>query len=270
MTSESIHLFPSMPDNVTAFSTTRHGGCGEGVYGTFNCTPYTGDEPTIVRAHQEQLCQWLGIPTERLIIPYQTHSCRVLVADDTFTHLSADAKHALLQEKDALVTDLHGLCLCVSTADCIPILLYDCRHKAIAAIHAGWRGTIADIVTHTFETMHNRYSTEGTDVYAVIGPGISLDAFEVGNEVYETFHEAGFAMRNISRWHDEKEKYHLDLPAANRIQMESCGIPSEQIYSSNICTYAQHREFFSARRLGIKSGRILSGILLHNNPWQRF
>ena len=137
MTSESIHLFPSMPDNVTAFSTTRHGGCGEGVYGTFNCTPYTGDEPTIVRAHQEQLCQWLGIPTERLIIPYQTHSCRVLVADDTFTHLSADAKHALLQEKDALVTDLHGLCLCVSTADCIPILLYDCRHKAIAAIHAG-------------------------------------------------------------------------------------------------------------------------------------
>ena len=261
MQEQPLLTYPTAPQ-VTAFSTTRHGGCGSDAYATFNCTPYTGDVPAVVRGHQEQLCKLLGITADRLIIPYQTHSCNVLTIDHAFTLLSGDARHAMLQEKDAVMTDMKGICLCVSTADCIPLLLHDRTHGAIAAIHAGWRGMVNGIVGQTLQAMHDAYGTTGTDVKAIIGPGISLAAFEVGMEVYETFRKAGYDMEQIARWHPEKGKYHLDLPMVGRLQLQAEGIPMEHIHDCSICTYTQHHDFFSARRLGIKSGRILSGILL--------
>lgn len=179
---KQLHLHPMPHNRVVAFSTTRHGGCSSGTYGTFNCTPYTGDEPAMVRANQGVLCQLLGISTDRLIIPYQTHSCNLLTIDDAFMHLTVDARHAILQEKDAVMTNMEGMCLCVSTADCIPVLLYDATHNAIAAVHAGWRGTEGRIVEQTLQAMHATYGTVSTDIHAIIGPGISLEAFEVGTK----------------------------------------------------------------------------------------
>ena len=79
---------------------------------------------------------------------------------------------------------------------------------------------------------------------------------------YETFEQAGFDMQQISHWYPKKEKYHIDLPAANRLQLLAEGVPEEQIHDSAICTYTQHEDFFSARRLGIRSGRILNGIVI--------
>ena len=86
--------------------------------------------------------------------------------------------------------------------------------------------------------------------------------FEVGEEVYEAFRMNGFAMDYISEWKPETHKHHIDLWAANRMQLLDFGVPGEQIETSGICTYMRHEEFFSARRLGIKSGRILSGIMI--------
>ena len=258
----SLLTYPTNDTSVTAFSTTRHGGCGSGTYGTFNCTPYTEDNPDAVHKNQGQLCRMLGIPTDRLILPYQTHSCNILRIDDDFMQRSSDERHALLQEKDAVMTSLEEVCLCVSTADCIPILLYDHTHKAIAAVHAGWRGTVGRIAEQTLQAMHDTYGTKYANIEAFIGPGISLEAFEVGIEVYRAFEVAGFDMNGIAQWHEEKGKYHLDLPAANRMQLEAMGVKAERIYDSKICTYTSHHDFFSARRLGIKSGRILSGIMI--------
>lgn len=260
--SESLHMHPMLHAGATAFSTTRHGGCGSGAYGTFNCTPYTGDEPAVVLAHQDQLCRSLGIPNGHLVIPYQTHSCNVLTIDESFMLLSADARHALLQEKDAIITSLPGVCLCISTADCVPVLLHDPVHGVVAAVHAGWRGTVGRIVEHTLQTMQADYCTCPSDVYAIIGPSISLAAFEVGIEVYDVFADAGFTMEQIAQWYPEKEKYHLDLPMANRLQLIEAGLSTDSIHDCGICTYTMHRDFFSARRLGIKSGRILNGIVL--------
>ena len=254
--------YPKSKTSITAFSTTRHGGYGSGKYGTLNCTPYTDDKPEVVRANQQLLCKELGIPTDRLIIPYQTHSCNILAIDHTFIERSEKDRHTILQDKDAMITNLSGLCLCVSTADCIPLLLYDCTHHAIAAIHAGWRGTVGRIVAETIQAMHTAYGTRGTDIQAIIGPGISLDAFEVGIEVYQAFENANFDMEHIALWHEDKGKYHLDLPMANRIQLQEMGIPTKQIYDSHICTYTHHKDFFSAQRLGTKSGRILNGIMI--------
>jgi YfiH family protein len=176
--------------------------------------------------------------------------------------LSGDARQAMLQEKDAVITDIPDVCLCVSTADCLPVLLYDSVREVVAAVHAGWRGTVGRIVAHTLQVMREHYGTQAVDVHAIIGPCISLKAFEVGIEVYEAFEQAGFDMEQIAHWHPEKEKYHIDLPAANRLQLLAEGVPEEQIHDSAICTYSQHEDFFSARRLGIRSGRILNGIVI--------
>lgn len=259
-----LHRYPTPHEGIVAFSTTRHGGCGSDAYGTFNCTPYTGDSRAVVLANQDLLCKLIGISARKLIIPYQTHSCNVLTIDEAFMQLSSDARHALLQEQDALITSLPDTCLCVSTADCVPLLLYDAVHHAVAAVHAGWRGTVHKIVAQTLQTMQQTYGTQGSDVYAIIGPSISLEAFEVGIEVYDAFAAADFDMEQIARWHPEKEKHHIDLPKANRLQLLAAGVPPVSIHDSAICTYAQHHDFFSARRLGIKSGRILNGIVLNS------
>lgn len=132
----------------------------------------------------------------------------------------------------------------------------------VAAAHAGWRGTVNYIAGHTLDRMRALYGTDGKDVIACIGPGISLPSFEVGEEVYEAFRMNGFSMDYISEWKPETHKHHIDLWAANRMQLLDFGVPGEQIETSGICTYMRHEEFFSARRLGIKSGRILSGIMI--------
>ena len=105
--------------------------------------------------------------------------------------------------------------------------------------------------------------TEGKDIIACIGPGISFASFEVGDEVHEAFRAEGFPMEQISAWKPETHKYHIDLWKANHLQLSDFGVPSRQIETAGICTYRQHEDFFSARRLGIKSGRILSGIMLN-------
>lgn len=249
--------------NISCFVTTRHGGCSQGNYASFNCTPYTGDDTECVQRNQEILCSSLPQRPKALIIPYQTHDTKVLAIDEAFLQANKEERHTLLQGIDALITHEPGYCLCISTADCIPILLYDKEHQAIAAIHAGWRGTVNHILRHALGKMQALYGTDGKDIIACIGPGISLPAFEVGDEVYETFRENGFQMEYISEWKPETHKYHIDLWAANRLQLLDFGVPSAQIETADICTFAQHEDFFSARRLGIKSGRILSGIMLH-------
>ena len=238
--------------NISCFSTTRHGGCGEGAYATFNCTYYCGDYPESVKANLEILAASLPKRPQFFVIPRQTHTTNVRVIKDIPTQEA-------LQDVDAVVTHLKDFCLCVSTADCVPVLLYDASKEVIAAVHAGWRGTVGRIVEKTLEVMKTEYGTEGKDVIACIGPSISLESFEVGDEVYVAFVGAGFEMNRIARRY---EKWHLDLWEANRLQLLAHGVLPEHIEVAGICTYQNHEDFFSARRLGIKSGRILSGIML--------
>ena len=257
-----IYDLPASQGRVVAFSTTREGGCSTGAYASLNCTAYTGDNPACVERNQQLLRDMLPYPPQELVIPYQTHGTSCLTIDETYLNASAEQKQKMLQGVDALTTNHAEICLCISTADCIPVLIYDQTHHAAAAIHAGWRGTVQRIVSQTLQQMQQRYGTEGKGCIACIGPGILLQAFETGDEVYEAFAAAEFPMSQLSYRHPSTQKYHLDLPAANLLQLQEFGIPIAQIEQSGICTYTQHDRFFSARRLGIKSGRILSGIML--------
>ena len=258
--------FYDLGEGVRAFSSTRHGGFSKGHYAAFNINHYCGDSEEDISKNSTLLCELLGIDEAHLVMPHQVHQTEVVSINEAFLRLSADDQKARLEGVDALMTDRTGVCIGVSTADCIPILLYDKVHRASCAIHAGWRGTVKRIVEEAVAKMVSVYGSRPADLLAQIGPGIHLESFEVGDEVYEVFANEGFLMETISRRYPVAngtgEKWHIDLPACNRQQLLAAGVPSSQINVSPIDTYEQYDTYFSARRLGINSGRIFTGILM--------
>jgi YfiH family protein len=166
----------------------------------------------------------------------QIHSDVVLVAANAGT----------CGDGDALITNRPGLAISIRTADCYPILLADDENRAIAAIHAGWRGTAAQIVRKTLERMTAKYETNPRRVSAAIGPGIGVCCYEVGEEVAERF--------------GRNARTHLDLVSENRKQLEAAGLPPRNIQALDICTFCNAERFFSFRRERERAGRMTSFI----------
>ena len=270
-------------DGVRAFSTTRKGGVSQGNYGEFNINEYCGDNPEHVATNRNTLATELGVSAEHIVLPHQVHGVEVRQVAAEFFAMPQNVRKMILEGVDALTTNQAGACIGVSTADCIPILLYDEEHHAIAAVHAGWRGTLSRIVHKTVQDMAFTYKTDPHQLKAVIGPGISLDNFEVGDEVYEAFEQAAFPMDEIAEQRPnaafsvdaaERErraaegnveqplKWHINLPLCNEQILLHLGVPQENIQNCGICTYGHSDEFFSARKLGIESGRIYTAIML--------
>ncbi len=140
----------------------------------------------------------------------------------------------------------------VRTADCIPVLLADERRRAVAAVHAGWRGTAAGIAGRAADAMREQFGSEAGDLHAAIGPGIGECCYEVGPEVAAVFGR-GEAANDIVA-----ERVHIDLAAENRRQLLEAGVTAERIYASNLCTQCLSDDFHSFRRDREASGRLFS------------
>lgn len=270
-----VLTYYNMSDGVVAFSTTRHGGVSEGNYASLNVNEYCGDNAEHVAANRKLLAAELKVDTNRIIIPHQTHGVETRIIGSEFLALPENVKRMLLEGVDAVMTNVQGVCIGVSTADCIPVLLYDEEHHAAAAIHAGWRGTQARIVHKAVLEMRMAYNTDPAKLKVVVGPGISTDNFEVGDEVYEAFEQAAFDMDAIAEERIKRnpdaddpakrfeKKWHINLPLANKMMLMHTGVKEENIQMSDICTYDNASDYFSARRLGVESGRIYTGIILN-------
>lgn len=264
----------NLSDDVKAFSTTRHGGVSEGNYASLNINEYCGDSKANTDANRLLLANELGIDANHIIMPHQTHGVESRIIGEEFATLPDGVKKMLLEGVDAVMTNIPGMCIGVSTADCIPVLLYDEEHHAAAAIHAGWRGTQARIVHKAVQEMRMAYKTDPTKLKAVIGPGISLDNFEVGDEVYAAFEQAAFDMSTIAEERIKRNpnaedpakaferKWHINLPLANIQMLTHNGVDEANIINTGICTFDNADNYFSARRLGIESGRIYTGIII--------
>lgn len=254
-------LYYNMSERVTAFSTTRRGGVSTGNYASLNVNAYCGDTLEHIAENRRLLCRSLGVSAvSRLVMPHQVHGTEVRQISEAFFSLTDNDRQALLEGVDAVMTDQKEVCIGVSTADCIPVLLYDAERHCACAIHAGWRGTRSRIVERAVSAMAETYGCKPENLLAVIGPGISVGNFEVGQEVYDAFSQEGFPMEEIAVM---RKKWHINLPLCNRLQLQTMGVPSCQIQDAGICTFANADDFFSARRLGIQSGRILTAIVLH-------
>ena len=259
---ESIIRYKSLSryDEIAHFCTTRYGGVSVGNYASWNMSPFSGDDPTNVTRNYEHLTSIIDVSRSRIVLPYQTHGDKVLVIDENFERLTDAKQTEVLNGVDALVTNCRNLCVGITTADCVPLLFYDKQQKVIGAAHAGWRGTCRKIAGLTLETMKQTFGCDVADIEVVIGPSISVKAYNVGEEVSDAFRAEGFPVDRI--FSKQNGLLYLDLWQANCWLLEQAGLSADRIEISGYCTFTEHERFFSARRLGIKSGRLLSGIML--------
>lgn len=249
--------------DISHFVTSRAGGVSEGNYASMNLGLYSGDSRERVDENIRRLMTGLGLGPERLLLPHQVHGCRVAVVDRTFTQLFGVEREARLEGFDALITADPGVCVAVATADCVPVLLYAVDKRVVAAVHAGWRGTVLRIAELTIQRMVDEFGCDPRQVWAAIGPSISPSAFEVGEEVVDAFHDAGFDLSRLLLRDPDSGKGHIDLWEANRMSLIGAGLDGDHIELAGICTYERFSDYFSARRLGIQSGRFLSGIYIN-------
>lgn len=236
-------------DSIAVAGTTVRGQHADDLapYDGFSLCHYCGDTASHVATCHKELADRLNISPERIIIPRQTHSVNVLVAED-------GAYDVHPEDIDAVVTRIHGLCIGVNTADCVPVIIIDKVNKVAAAIHAGWRGAAGGIVT---ETMKRMVSIGGDPQHctAYIAPCICTSCFEVGEEV-----ASQFPAKYVNRTYGVKP--HVDLKLFIRDSLDHCGISGGEIHVHPGCTRCEPDRYFSARRLGISSGRNFTFVML--------
>ena len=230
-------IFQSIPGLVAGVS-TRHGGLSEAPYTSLNLGVHTDDDSAVIEQNLSLFCSDLGVSSADLARSYQVHGDKIWVT----------GRAGYQSGFDAMVAVQPGVFAGVGIADCTPILLADPVTRVCAAIHAGWKGTVAKIVEKTARRLIENRGSNPADILAYIGPCISLAHFEVGDEVAAQFDEA-FKIRKGAKWH-------VDLKAANAAQLQALGI--QQIEIDPACTVANNADFFSHRTEKGVTGRMLA------------
>lgn len=228
--------------------TTRLGGVSEGFLSSMNLSASRGDSPENVAENFKILGDHLGCPRERMVLTRQTHSDiirKVSSADCLGTN------HSSYPECDGLITNEPGLGLVIFTADCTPILFHDPVTGAVGAVHAGWRGTAAQISGKAVEAMVSAYGCNRSDIRAAIGPNIGICCFETDADVPDAMVNAlGDAARPFIQ--TRGAKYLVDLKGINRLILQQAGL--RHIAVSNACTACDPHLFWSHRRMGGNRG----------------
>ena len=201
------------------------------------------------------------------VLPYpviqghQVHEARMAVVD------RPGMTREELEGYDVFVTTLPGVAIGVRTADCVPVLLYDPVKRVVAAIHAGWKGTVLHISGKTVEMLVQRFGCSAANLRAVLGPSIGPDSFQVGEEVAGHFKNADFPMDEIWSFQGKGDGspmsggHHINLWKANSWLLEQAGVKPENIRVCGIDSFTEE-SFYSARREGVDCGRTINAIRL--------
>jgi YfiH family protein len=218
--------------------TTRHGGVSAPPFDSLNLGEGGGDLTAAVERNWASLRQETGLAFARL---RQVHGSRVVCCD---------GEPVPPPEGDALATARPGLAACVLTADCVPVLLGDPRTGAVAAVHAGWRGTLARAAARAVEALEREYGARRENLLAAVGPAIGPCCYEVSPDLAERFQvEFGTAVMAHPR------TPRVDLWTANEAVLQQAGIPGERIEVLDRCVACDAESFFSHRRDGVRTGR---------------
>lgn len=228
---------------LVAAESTRHGGLSKPPFDSLNLGWYTDDRPYHIAENRRRFCQALGIRPEHLAGAHQVHGDQVL-------EVSTDGQW---EGYDALVCKTPGVFITVTVADCTPILLFEPEAGVVGAAHAGWRGTVAEIVQKTVAAM-SRLGAEPGRCMAYIGSCIGYDDFEVSADVAEAFAEEHKRPGQVAG------KYFVDLKSANRAQLLAAGLLATHIEVSGYSTVSHQADYFSHRASGGRTGRSLAVI----------
>lgn len=243
---------------VKHFVSTRIGGYSQPPFHGLNLGFGVEDDTQAVLKNRMALAESIGTPLDWFVFPRQTHSVNIAKVDTSHCGLGTKDRESAIADTDALTTNEKNVLLIVQVADCVPILLLDSKNAAIAAIHAGWKGTIGEIAVNTINKMNQQYGTQAEDIIAAIGPSAGPCCYEVGDEVLDKVNKNKFdkvvKKRNESRI--------LDLWEYNRISLIESGVKPENIEVSNLCTICNDDKFFSSRKGKGVTGRFVAGIML--------
>jgi YfiH family protein len=256
----SILQFANLSEfpEILHFSTTRIGGCSIDNYNSLNLGFNSGDLQCKVLENRVILCAALGIYPDKLVFPKQTHTATTKTITADFLDLDIEERKQFLNETDAVITNQKEVCIAIKTADCVPVLLFDRKRKVVAAVHAGWRGTVQAIVSITIHKMAKEFGSASCNIFAGIGPSISPEVYEVGEEVWNRFSPELYQPTIPAK----ADKRLIDLWSANYQQLINAGVPADQIEVAQMCTWSDSTRFFSARRDGLRTGRMATGIMI--------
>lgn len=221
---------------------TRQGSSDDSLFG-FNLSYNVGDDEQRVATQRHAFFAQLGLSEDHVAAQRQIH-------ETTITHVT---EGGIYPDSDALVTHTPMVGLAISAADCIPVLLYAPGDSVIAAVHAGWRGTVQRISEKTIGYLRDNYGIDPATLFGFIAPGAGVCCYEVGEEVASQFVDG--CVRQSSNG-----PRHVDLKEANRRQLIDAGMRAENIDASDFCTICRPSIFHSHRRDGSAAGRMLAVI----------
>jgi YfiH family protein len=248
--------------NIRHFISTRLGGYSNSPYNSLNLALHVRDDPDKVLKNRRRLAKAIGIPLDQFTIAKQVHSGNVKVISDKLRGSGSTDEENAIENADAMVTDVPGICLIILVADCVPMLFFDPARNVIAAAHAGWRGTLQSIALHTLRAMEKHFGCSPQDVLVGMGPSIGPCCYEVGPEVIAQVKAVFSSYKHYIRQESKDGKGYLDLQSANRDQLVQAGIRRENIETANQCTCHNAHIFFSYRHQHGETGRFGAGICL--------
>ena len=244
--------------------TYRYGGVSEGSFDSFNMGLHVGDTPEAVAENRRHLAQMLGVDPNHLTCGEQVHGVGVTRVTQELVGRGAFNWDDSIPNSDVIHTNLVNVPLLLLVADCVPVLVYDAAHHAVAVVHAGWRGAIAHIVERTIDSMHKAYGTSPSDCYLFIGPSIGGNSFEVSEEIAEQFRQDMRALglsqvdevvRYIQRDGQTTPTPHVDLKGYIAACVVHKGVPLEQVSVSSTDTMTTDG-CYSYRRDHGRTGRM--------------
>jgi len=257
-TKDGISYFQSSllesPQVIHAFL-SRRGGVSDPPFDTLNFDPRDADTKENIEKNFERVSGAFGFDTGLLVTVNQVHGSGVLLVDDTVQHLRKKI------DADAVITAVPGVPIGMLTADCLPVLLFDPVNRAVAAVHAGWKGSAAGVVLKTVEAMKKNFGSRPCDLITALGPYIGPCCYTIGENVAAEF-ERNFGAGSVDYIQNIYGEMRLDIGMANIAQLVEAGLQRERISMEAACTSCNNGLFFSYRKESGVTGRQLSFIML--------
>lgn len=241
---------------------TRLGGVSEGCFSSMNLSFDRGDRPEVVQENFRRIGKAIGVECGDMVLSQQTHTTNVRLVTEE------DRGKGIVRKRDytdvdGLITDVPGICLVTTYADCVPLYFADPVKKAIGLSHSGWRGTVGRIGQKTIEKMQQYFGSDPSDILAAIGPSVCMDCYEVSEDVILRFQKV-FDKQDWGDLFYEKPggKYQLNLWKANEIIFREAGILPEHMAVTNLCTHCNSSILYSHRAQGERRGNLCAFLAL--------
>ena len=255
---ESFGRFPE----VTNVAVSRKGGSSGGEFAELNLSLNAGDDPDVVLDNRARLSFVTGASPDLLTLGGQVHGVNVAVVPDD--GIGGGGSGRFIPETDAMVTRAPDVPLVILAADCVAVSLYDPENGAAGIAHAGWKGTLGSIAARTVDKMKSEFGSDPASLHAGIGPSIGPCCYEVGEDVIGRFYAADRVTADeVLRAGKQRGTASLDLWKANKLVLESAGVPPENIEVAGLCTACNPEDFYSHRAEGGNTGRFAGLLMIH-------